>query len=333
MDNQGPILYDRVKQSGLSLKRLAALTGLNYNTLARQLNGFATLTSEVKSAVTLCLQKETSMENMLLAREQSYQDRGLQSRDLSLRVSTFNADAGTCEAVLASDSPVPIFDHSTGQFIDEMLLGFSYGDQIPLLDSHARDSVNCILGSISDMRMEGALLVGLLTFGTTTRALEAKQLVKEGHLSGISIGYRCEEVRYLSAGEKYTFKNDIYGPAKLVFRAIVLEASLCAIQADKIAKVRNADYASSKTGSKTAPRYDLTADVFALQALAYLRRNPGPGAIENLKSEATRLQAKAVSYRRLSDTFQSDDLIRQKYMGLAADHAYWSAVLLDVIDK
>ena len=124
------------------------------------------------------------------------------------RPKTFNEEERTVETVVASELPVIRFDWWEGEYYNETLAmegvdlsGAKNG--IPLLNSHNRwDAMKDVLGTTSDLHVEGDKLVGTRRFSTT--AEKAFTLAREGHLRGQSVGYRVEKSTWLKPGEKAT---------------------------------------------------------------------------------------------------------------------------------
>ena len=69
----------------------------------------------------------------------------------------------------------------------------------------------------------------IIQFGSTSRALEAYQEVKEGLLRGVSVGYQVEEWMRLRENEKW---NGFEGPAWIATRWSAFEISLTPVPAD-----------------------------------------------------------------------------------------------------
>lgn len=153
---------------------------------------------------------------------------------------TLNMDARQVQAVMATETPVRIWDWDHGA-VDEVLLmsGATYPAQVPLLDSHDRGSVDMVLGSVSGIATQGETMTGLVEFSTVPRADEALVKVQEGHLTDFSIGYVVEEAVFVPQGQSQTVNGKTFqGPVKIGTRWTVKELSLCPIGADAQAKAR-----------------------------------------------------------------------------------------------
>jgi len=164
-------------------------------------------------------------------------------RSFQVRAESFDEKTNSFLAVLSTENPVRIYDWESGQYINEILLsdGFEFASQIPLLDSHARWSVKDQLGSIREMKAEGLQLVGRVFFGRTAAALEAGLMVKDGHLTDLSIGYVTAQSMIVTEGQTYTHSDGrtFQGPVKLSIKTIVKEGSVTPIGADEMAKFRS----------------------------------------------------------------------------------------------
>ena len=169
----------------------------------------------------------------------------LTTRSLSLRAATANDDERTVQAVLATENPASVYDYAKGEVIDEVLRvdGAEFGEQIVLLAVHQRYSLDNVLGSIREMRVEGSELVGKVRFAKGDEQAERAWVkVKQGHLTDMSVGYR--ELEYVDIpigeskkvnGQEYTAKNRML---RVVTRWPVKEVSLVPIGADEAAKIR-----------------------------------------------------------------------------------------------
>lgn len=160
-------------------------------------------------------------------------------------VETLDDKTRSIMATLSTETPVRTYDWESGQYINEILLAdsFEVADQVPLLDSHARWSVKDQLGSIREMKTEALKFVGRVYFGPTQAALDAFAMVKERHLTDLSIGYITAQAVIVNEGQEYkhTDGRTFKGPVKLSLKTIVKEGSITPIGADEMAKFRDAN--------------------------------------------------------------------------------------------
>lgn len=153
---------------------------------------------------------------------------------------TLNMDARQVLAVMATEAPVRVFDWDHG-VVNEVLLmsGANYPEQVPLLDSHDRGSVETVLGSVADITVQGESMFGTVGFSSVARAEDALVKVQEGHLTDFSIGYTVEEAVFVPEGQSQTIQGKTFqGPVKVCTGWTVKELSICPIGADAQAKAR-----------------------------------------------------------------------------------------------
>lgn len=150
--------------------------------------------------------------------------------------------------ILATEQPAKVFDWSRGEFVDEVLLidGIAIPDHLPLLDSHSRESVGNVIGSVRDIRVTTAggyrALEGEVVFSDADEiSRSARAKVEEGHITDGSVGYRVEKSTWIEEGVTANILGkDFAGPVKVSYRVELKEFSVCPIGADSLAKVRAA---------------------------------------------------------------------------------------------
>lgn len=153
---------------------------------------------------------------------------------------TLNMDARQVLAVMATETPVLVYDWEHGT-VNEVLLmsGANYPEQVPLLDSHGRSSVETVLGSVTGITTQGETMTGLVEFSTVVRAQDALTKVQEGHLTDFSIGYVVEESVWIPEGQSQAVDGrNFSGPVKIGTKWRLKELSICPIGADAQAKAR-----------------------------------------------------------------------------------------------
>ena len=175
-----------------------------------------------------------------------------QSRSAEIeKPKTFNVEDRTVEVAVASELPVIRFDWDGWEYYNETLamdgVDLSGAKQgIPLLNSHFRyDAMQDILGTTSDLRVEGDKLVGVRHFSAT--AEKAFTLAREGHLRGQSVGYRVSKSTWLKPGEKATifgreFENtDKHLRLRVATKWAPVEDSIVVFPADHTTGMRSED--------------------------------------------------------------------------------------------
>lgn len=177
----------------------------------------------------------------------------LTARSYHVRVDTLDENKRSVEAVIATEAPVLVMDLARWEVVEEILLmsgaRFPASNQVPMLDSHDRSSVQKQLGSTRNLRIEGTQLIGLNVFSNSTEAEHAWQLTREGHLNDNSIGYRAENFVTIEAGksaeiEGRQFTASANRALRVTTEWAVKENSVCPVGADAAAKNRAAETAA-----------------------------------------------------------------------------------------
>lgn len=172
----------------------------------------------------------------------------LQTRAYGLQPTTLNLEDRSVEAVLATEAPTVVMGILNGDRAEpyqEVLLmsGCVVPAQLPLLDTHDRSSVSRQIGSIHHLRTENTQLLGRLRLATVAEREWA--LVREGHVTDVSAGYRRLERTIIPRGatrqvlgRSFTAPPDM--PLVIVTRWQPHEASLTPIGADPNSRIRTA---------------------------------------------------------------------------------------------
>lgn len=157
--------------------------------------------------------------------------------------STLDESSHSVEAVLATENPCMSLDMKTRKSYLEVYLmpGGIWEKQVPLIDTHVRDSIDRVKGSVRDIRVEGNQLVGRLYISASE--FGAWDKVSSKHITDVSFGVQPLETTEIPAGTArevlgvtYTAPGD---QALYVHTAWRLrEVSLTPIGADQNAKIR-----------------------------------------------------------------------------------------------
>jgi hypothetical protein len=150
-----------------------------------------------------------------------------------------SVDADGVRLVLATETPVRVWDWSDRQVVDEVLRmdGLVMPAQVPLLNSHNRDEARDVIGSIRNLEVKEGRLEGVAYFASNDQAQQVRQLYEEGHLTDFSIGFQPDGVERVKRDEKRDIGGRQYrGPMRVVTKARVKEGSAVAIGADENAK-------------------------------------------------------------------------------------------------
>jgi len=123
-----------------------------------------------------------------------------------------------------------------------VLSGVNLPAQVPLLDSHKRDSLENVLGSVRDLRIEGDKIIGRIYLADVEESTWNK--IRQGHITDTSAGYRAIEAERIPRGTSRVVNGRSYtAPAHrdldVVTKWRLLECSLVAIGADPKTKIRS----------------------------------------------------------------------------------------------
>ncbi|MEO1237367.1 MAG: hypothetical protein AAFX76_11320 [Planctomycetota bacterium] len=156
---------------------------------------------------------------------ESAADRQITTRSASLQFAAVRGDERTVETQLADEWPKPVYDLNTGRLIDEVLLmkGVFLPDQVPLLDNHRRGSVLDILGSVDALRVAVDRLTGRLRLAADGKgpASRAWLLLRDGHLSGATIGYAPSLVADIPAGQTRIVEGRTFTARERMLRVVI----------------------------------------------------------------------------------------------------------------
>lgn len=176
------------------------------------------------------------MMTNLLVREALLPD--LIFRDTRPRPATFNAEAHTIEAVVATDAQVSRRD-AGGPYLEILEPGGADLEALrdaPVLDSHRQDGLGRVLGAVVAARLEGRSIVATLQFSKRPDIQHVVDDVRSGVLKHFSVGYEVGEWKDGSAAGKRTRTATRWTPR---------EVSLVPVPADPNCRTREADPADT----------------------------------------------------------------------------------------
>jgi HK97 family phage major capsid protein/HK97 family phage prohead protease len=139
-----------------------------------------------------------------------------QTREFKIFITGRNKDERTISASISSEAPVERFGGKEILLHTEQAIDLSRSP-LPLLTSHDAEQVP--VGIVENLKIVGRKLRGVLRFGSSAKAKELWTDVRNGILSGLSIGYQVHE-------------TEPHGDAYHVTRWQPLEVSLVAVPAD-----------------------------------------------------------------------------------------------------
>jgi len=180
---------------------------------------------------------------------------GTQQRAAPLRASTWNADDLTFDIVLSTGAAV-----ERGGFTEVLdLAGATWPETIPLLDSHRSGSLDDNIGDVTNIRLEGAEIIG--TAKLSKHSEKAKRIaaeLSESRKFAASIGYDVGQWSEATTGGKRTLTARKFQ---------ILECSLVSVPADAAAGIRSKP---TTTEGPTMTRKELNAEVRSIQKAAGL---------------------------------------------------------------
>jgi len=180
-------------------------------------------------------------------------DQDLSYRSISIRAgepSTLDEDKRSVEITLATENPALVFDFNRFEVVWEVLIiagcEFPKSRQIPMLDVHSRFSLGSVLGSIRDLKKQGAELVGRAVFSSAESVSETWTKIREGHLTDFSAGYKSIDSQWVPEKETYEYRGVTYkGPILVTKKWKIREGSVVPIGADELATARTANKVKS----------------------------------------------------------------------------------------
>ncbi len=213
-------------------------------------------------------------------------DSRITTRAAAPQPATLDESARTVRAIAATERPTAVFDWDRYDIVDEVLMMagaiLPESGRVPLLDSHSRGSVADVLGSAGGFvpaeSGQFAALEAQVSFGDTDAARAALALVRDGHLTDLSVGYEPVESMWIPAGQKQVIAGREYtGPVKVTTRWELKELSVTPIGADGLAKMRS--QGGMRTMNKRLKkllklRHGLPLDATGSQARALLATLP-----------------------------------------------------------
>lgn len=136
-----------------------------------------------------------------------------------------NREERSVPMVLATERPVQVYDFERMEVVDEVirLEGMDVPKQVPMVDSHGRESVKNVLGSIRDFQVKDGQLIGRAYFAADEVSRSTFEKYADGHLTDFSVGAR-------------TLNREFKGRTKTITRSQLIEGSAVVVGADSDAK-------------------------------------------------------------------------------------------------
>jgi hypothetical protein len=164
-------------------------------------------------------------------------------RTAAITPASLDEERRTVRATLGTDAPCISICVRTGRPVLEVYLmdGMEPVDQVPLCDTHKRDSIDRVKGSVREIEAKAGQFEGVLCIDETEQQAWSK--VKNRHVTDVSAGFQPIATQVIKAGETATVNGrkftapadrDLEVHAKWRLR----EVSLTPIGSDKRAKIR-----------------------------------------------------------------------------------------------
>lgn len=154
------------------------------------------------------------------------------------------------ETIATTAAPAIVVDWERWEIVREILpmkyMEMPNGGKVPFLDSHNRSSLEKVLGSARNFRVDGDNLMADVFISDTEKELQEK--IREGHIDSVSIGYKTssDETIEVPKGKSVVvdgseYKNDFEDGIPMLVRTWwkTHELSGVAIGADEAAKFKS----------------------------------------------------------------------------------------------
>jgi hypothetical protein len=148
-------------------------------------------------------------------------------RGAAARPATWNADASTVEAVIASNTPVARRDAKGpyNEVLDPNGADLSRLIGASILDGHQAGGVRSIIGVVKSARVEGNEIVATLQMSSRPELDPIKRDIADGVIRHLSIGYSVEQWDESTVAGPRTRTAKKFTPGEVSFVAIPADAS------------------------------------------------------------------------------------------------------------
>jgi Caudovirus prohead serine protease len=158
-------------------------------------------------------------------------DANVFTRDVTLSPSSWNAEQRTFSVVVSSGADV-VRQDARGAYIERPDINQNWRALVgaPVLNSHQRNDIKNILGSVTDVAVVGQQVHATIRMSKSPEGEAAVQAALEGHLRGISFGYRIDATKEsVESGQRIV----------TITKLTPVEISLVPIPADPAAVIRS----------------------------------------------------------------------------------------------
>lgn len=215
------------------------------------------------------------------------------TRRSPLAPASWNAEDWTFNLVLSTGAAVERYD-SRGPYLELLAVeGATFPATLPLLDSHARDSLDAKLGTVDAIRAVDGKLAGRARLSRhNPRSQRIAAELSDGQTFGVSIGYRVEKWAERQGGADKRRE-------KVAVAFSIIEASLVIIPADSSAGIRQMTTETKpiETDHAVADRAAANVEIRGIARLAGLGQTWIDGQID---ASATVDAARAAAFEAMS---------------------------------
>jgi HK97 family phage prohead protease len=211
------------------------------------------------------------------------------TRDVTLSPQSWNAEARTFSVVVSSGSDVERRDYK-GAYIERPSIDQNWRALIgsPVLNAHQRTDIKNILGSVIDVAVVGKEVHATIRMSKSPEGEAAVQAALEGHLRGVSFGYRIDATKESTEGGKRIVT---------ITKLTPIEISLVPIPADPAAVIRGDN---AMPGIVTGdPIVDRAAANAEIRSIAKITSLPQQWIDTQIDAGASIDQARAAAFEEL----------------------------------
>lgn len=239
---------------------------------------------------------------------------------------SWNPEERTLRAVISTGAPVERWD-GRGPFVETLdLRGMTVAPHVPLLNSHSRGTLSDVLGSVVSTETKADRIEATLKLSRRDDVEDIVTDIVDGHVSGVSIGYRVQEWREEaeSAGKPRR---------KTATRWTLVEASLVVIPADASATLRGDQTMDPVTTQNTgepattpapqntpAPVATRSEQNAAIRSIAELSGLPREWADQQIDAERSVEDVRAAAFDAMRARAAAAGSVRSTSVQVIADH-------------
>ena len=182
---------------------------------------------------------------------------------------------GPIRAIFATDDPVPMYDIERWSFVPQTLRmdGLENVNQVPMLDSHKRESNADVLGSGRNIQIEESRMTGELVFDMEDeKAASVARKIRAGHITDVSIGYEVVKQTHVAPRQTANVAGRSYTAGEHGLNVVTAwrakEISPTPIGADQAAKIResaarSAGFSSVEEAERSTKKQQIEKDTMS----------------------------------------------------------------------